>query len=111
MLVNIPPPTCFREELYWVGGICSKVSIKGDNVTPNQVAALRKCEQDYALKIKETTIYIRFKDHFGRTEEPLQDGHDITREFAFWKPRPIKTPQSEPQTKTVTKDSISARDM
>lgn len=89
-----------------------KISIKGDDVTPEKIAAaLAACERDHGLKIKGATIYVRFEDHLGRTVEPLQDGHEITREFNFRKPRPVKVPQPAQQPRTEPVDPISAREM
>lgn len=89
-----------------------KVSIKGDDVTPEKIAAaLSACERDHGLKIKGATIYVRFEDHLGRTVEPLQDGHEISREFTFRKPRPVKMPQPAQQFRPEPVDPISAREM
>ena len=90
-----------------------KISFKGDDITPEKIAAaLAACERDHGLKIKGATIYVRFEDHLGRTVEPLQDGHEITREFIFWKPRPVKVPQQPvEQHRPEPVDPISAREM
>lgn len=90
-----------------------KVSIRGDNVTPENIAAaLAACERDHGLKIKGATVYVRFEDNLGRTVEPLQDGHEITREFTFRKPRPVEMPTvPEPQIPPEPVDPISAKEM
>lgn len=90
-----------------------KISIKGDDVTPEKIAAaLAACERDHGLKIKGATIYVRFEDHLGRTVEPLQDGHEITREFTFRKTRPaVKVPQQAQQPRPEPVDPISVREM
>ena len=90
-----------------------KVNIKGNNVTPEKIAAaLEACERDHGLKIKGATIYVRFEDHLGRTVEPLQDGHEITREFTFRKPQPVKMPEApEPQMPPKPVDPITAKEM
>ena len=90
-----------------------KVSIKGDDVTPEKIAAaLAACERDHGLKIKGATIYVRFEDHLGRTVEPLKDGHEITRVFTFRKPRPVQMPAAhKPQMPPEPVDPISAREM
>ena len=91
-----------------------KITIRGDDITPEKVAyALRQCEKDHGLKISGLTIYARMTDSLGRCCDPLsEDGREISREFAFRKPREAqnrKPPSSPAQPDPV--DPISAREM
>lgn len=99
-----------------------RINIKGNDITPEKIAgALAACEQDYGLKIKGATIYVRFErdDGSGQTVEPLQDGHEISRDFNFWRPKePVRkgpkivpAPMSNQVPPAVPEDLISVRDM
>lgn len=89
-----------------------KVIIKGNNVTPEKFAeAIQTCERDHGLKVKKAVVFLEFEDHLGRSVQPLQDGHEITRNFYFQKPGEIKIPQPTQQEKTDPVDPISAREM
>ena len=92
-----------------------KVTIKGNDITPEKVAeALRICEKDHG-HISGMTIYIRYRDSLGRQIEPLNqsDGQEISREFSFWKPRQTKaqkqsqTPLREPANPISVKEMVA----
>ena len=93
-----------------------KIVIKGNDITPEKIAeALSTCERDHGLKISGLTIYARMTDTIGRCCEPLSTdgGHEISREFTFNKPRPVKMPQlpQQPQPRLEPVDPIPAREM
>ena len=58
-------------------------------------------------------------DGSGQTVEPLQDGHELTRDFSFWRskepvrkdPKNIPAPMSDQVSPVDPEDLISVRDM
>lgn len=93
-----------------------RINIKGNDVTPEKIAAaLATCERDYNLKVTGATIYVRFENASGQQVDPLQNGEEFSRDFNFWKPRPVKMPKApsvpQPQPRPEPVDPISAREM
>ena len=90
-----------------------RINIRGDDITPEKIAeALHRCGKDHGdLSMAGLTIYVSYRDSWGRTVEPLVDGAEITRDFVFRKPQ-IPQPSPEKQKKTpVPTNPITARDM
>lgn len=90
-----------------------KINIKGNAVTPDRIAeALKTCEKDYNLKIKNATLYVRFENDYGQTVEPLQDGSEMVRDFIFRKVKEVEIPQPAPAPEPPEPaDPIPAKDM
>lgn len=94
-----------------------RINIRGNDVTPEKIAAaLSSCERKYGLKIKGATVYVRFENAMGQTVEPLKDGEEFSRDFAFWKPKEKKTVPATPEQPLLEGqegilDSISAKEM
>lgn len=89
-----------------------RINIKGDAVTPEKIAeALKICERDHKLKIKDAVIFVRWEDPLGRTVEPLQDGHEVSRDFYFRVPKQALIIQALAQERPEPKDPISAKEM
>lgn len=88
-----------------------KINIKGNAVTPDRIAeALKTCEKDYNLKVKNATIYVRFENDYGQTVEPLQDGSEVVRDFLFRKVKEVEIPQPAPEPPEPA-EPIPAREM
>lgn len=55
-----------------------KITVKGDAVSPERIAeAMCSLENEYGLKIRDLTMYVRFIDGRGRVVDPkLPDGEE-----------------------------------
>lgn len=94
-----------------------KINIRGNDITPDKIAsALASCEQQHGLKIKGATIYVRFENEMGQTVEPLKNGEEFSRDFAFWKPKQKNCPLPKQEPPSVAEEpipieAISSREM
>ena len=76
-----------------------RINIKGNNIMPGNVAeALKTCEEEYGLKIKNLVLYVRYEDENGDYVEPTHQGNEIVRDFVFTKTKEIYKPVSEAKT-------------
>lgn len=82
-----------------------KITINGNDITPERIAgALRSCERD-GLKMAGYTIYVRYKNHQNQIIEPLdENGQECTRTFSFWKKKEVAMPN--PSIDPISKDEM-----
>ena len=70
-----------------------KVTFKGTGLTPELAAqSMREMEDEYGLRVRSLTAYIRFEDENDRIVEPVVDGNPIEREFVFTVTKEVKKP-------------------
>lgn len=61
-----------------------RINIKGNAVTTDSIAeALKCCEKEYGIKVKNATLYVRFQNENGESIEPTEDDHEIVKEYVF----------------------------